>query len=77
MLVFLVLLVHFVNTVSFKLSNISLNKNILIDFELYLDLNDCIPNPCKNNGTCVDGDGTFTCKCASGWSGNGFQMAYW
>lgn len=34
-----------------------------------LDLNDCLPNPCKNNGICFDGDGKFTCKCASGWSG--------
>lgn len=33
------------------------------------DLNDCLPNPCKNNGMCLDGDGKFTCKCASGWSG--------
>lgn len=34
-----------------------------------LDLNECAPNPCKNGGICVDGDGSFTCKCPSGWSG--------
>lgn len=33
-------------------------------------MNDCLPNPCKNNGMCLDGDGTFTCKCAPGWTGN-------
>lgn len=36
---------------------------------LSADLNDCLPNPCKNNGMCLDGDGKFTCKCAPGWSG--------
>lgn len=34
-----------------------------------LDIDDCLPNPCKNNGICLDGDGRFTCKCATGWSG--------
>ena len=32
-------------------------------------MNECSPNPCKNNGLCVDGDSTFTCSCAVGWSG--------
>lgn len=40
-----------------------------ISISIQIDLNDCLPNPCKNNGMCLDGDGRFTCKCAPGWSG--------
>jgi len=29
----------------------------------------CVPNPCKNEGTCVDGIRAFTCNCATGYSG--------
>lgn len=45
--------------------------NCVFFFALHFisDLNDCLPNPCKNNGMCLDGDGKFTCKCAPGWSG--------
>jgi len=32
--------------------------------------NDCpAMNPCNNGGTCVDGIGTYTCSCATGYSG--------
>lgn len=32
--------------------------------------NDCpAVNPCQNGGTCVDGIGTYTCSCATGYSG--------
>jgi len=27
-------------------------------------------NPCKNEGTCIDGVNSFTCACAAGWSGD-------
>lgn len=33
------------------------------------DLNECSPNPCRNGGICLDGDGDFTCECPSGWTG--------
>lgn len=35
----------------------------------FTDIDDCLPNPCHNNGVCLDGDGQFTCKCAIGWTG--------
>lgn len=62
------LLVHIVSTVS------CLKKKLKFVFDclkiIFIpDLNDCLPNPCKNNGMCLDGDGKFTCKCAPGWSG--------
>lgn len=33
------------------------------------DINDCLPNPCQNGGTCVDGINTFSCICLQGFSG--------
>lgn len=35
----------------------------------FADIDDCLPNPCQNNGVCLDGDGKFTCKCSTGWTG--------
>eukprot|EP01147_Barroeca_monosierra_P007681 gene7681-608_t len=29
----------------------------------------CTPNPCKHNGTCLDGDGNYTCICLAGYDG--------
>ena len=35
-------------------------------FVLFLsELNECDPNPCRNNGVCVDGVRNYTCNCAS------------
>lgn len=33
------------------------------------DKNECESNPCKNNGTCIDGLADFTCLCREGWKG--------
>jgi hypothetical protein len=29
----------------------------------------CMPNPCKNGGTCARGDGGAVCRCAAGFDG--------
>ncbi len=34
-----------------------------------LDVNECDSNPCENGGVCADGLNSFTCACASGFSG--------
>ncbi|MGH0146894.1 UNVERIFIED_CONTAM: hypothetical protein FKN15_008665 [Acipenser sinensis] len=34
------------------------------------NVNDCITNPCKNGGTCIDGINSFQCFCHDGWEGN-------
>ncbi|XP_048458200.1 protein crumbs homolog 1 [Rhincodon typus] len=31
--------------------------------------NICMPNPCKNNGSCEDMVSYYRCNCASGWTG--------
>lgn len=36
---------------------------------LFLDTDDCSPNPCRNNGTCIDGIADFNCECTNGWKG--------
>ena len=35
----------------------------------HLDIDDCASNPCQNNGTCVDGVTSYTCKCLAGFTG--------
>ncbi|HVV50023.1 MAG TPA: hypothetical protein VHO06_10225, partial [Polyangia bacterium] len=32
-------------------------------------INNCAPNPCLNGGTCTNGVNTFTCACATGYTG--------
>lgn len=36
---------------------------------IFLDSDDCNPNPCHNNGTCIDGVNWFRCQCAFGFIG--------
>uniref|UniRef100_A0A8C8GXQ4 Delta-like protein n=1 Tax=Oncorhynchus tshawytscha TaxID=74940 RepID=A0A8C8GXQ4_ONCTS len=31
------------------------------------NINDCVPPPCKNGGTCIDGISSFKCFCPDGW----------
>ncbi|GAB1604635.1 protein jagged-1b-like [Argonauta hians] len=33
------------------------------------NINDCLPNPCQNNGTCKDGVQSYRCVCEPGWDG--------
>ena len=33
------------------------------------DINECYPNPCKNNGTCIDGVNNYTCTCVPEFEG--------
>lgn len=33
------------------------------------DVNECSPDPCLNNSTCVDDVGAYTCQCLLGFTG--------
>ncbi|XP_078605644.1 uncharacterized protein LOC144878662 isoform X11 [Branchiostoma floridae x Branchiostoma japonicum] len=33
------------------------------------NINECDPDPCQNNATCIDGINKFVCNCTSGWQG--------
>jgi len=37
--------------------------------ETISDIDDCVPNPCQNGGSCVDGNSNYTCNCATGFVG--------
>ncbi|KAI8502373.1 hypothetical protein Bbelb_199610 [Branchiostoma belcheri] len=36
--------------------------------------NECQPNPCFNNGTCTDGDRSYTCSCPADYKGSRCQL---
>ena len=38
------------------------------------DVNECLNSPCKNAGTCIDSPGSYTCRCAGGWTGTNCTM---
>ncbi|CAD5113974.1 DgyrCDS3137 [Dimorphilus gyrociliatus] len=39
--------------------------------------NQCKHNPCKNEGLCIDGDFTFTCRCIPGYRGRHCEIPPW
>ena len=41
------------------------------DQDCSTNIDDCNPNPCMNNGSCIDGINIFTCNCTSPWTGSG------
>ena len=38
----------------------------------FLDVDECLKKPCDENGHCTNTDGSFTCECNTGYSGDGF-----
>jgi hypothetical protein len=39
-----------------------------------LDVNECVTeSPCHTNATCNNTDGSYTCTCDTGYSGDGFS----
>ena len=36
----------------------------------YLDINECLSAPCRNNGKCIDGFDGHTCLCMAGYTGH-------
>ena len=36
--------------------------------------NECLSNPCLNNGTCVDHIWNYTCQCSTGFTGSNCQI---
>ena len=53
-------------------------KRVLIDVNAWMvtmvfiaknNIDDCDPNPCQNDGTCIDGVNAYTCTCISGYTG--------
>ena len=57
--------------------NISFTCCICISLIITSDINEC-PSPgvethkCVKNATCTDADGSYTCPCDAGFTGDGF-----
>ena len=43
---------------------------LLVIMESTVQIEDCAASPCQNGGTCVDGVNTYTCQCATGFTGS-------
>lgn len=41
--------------------------NHKFDFFFLVDRNECFDGPCQNNGTCINNNGSYTCRCEDGW----------
>ena len=35
----------------------------------FLDIGECLSDPCQNGGTCIDEINAFTCVCINGYTG--------
>jgi hypothetical protein len=44
---------------------------------LFIDIDECINNPCMNGGTCNNMPGYYECICPVGWYGSKCQMIQW
>ena len=44
-------------------------------FNIYLDDNECLSQPCRNGGSCIDGVNSYTCQCALGYTGTNCEIS--
>ncbi len=42
---------------------------------LYLDIDECLSSPCHINANCTDNEGSFACKCNTGFLGDGWSCS--
>lgn len=49
--------------------DISMRKSLNLLVFLRIDIDECKPDPCLNNASCVDGINSYTCKCKPGFTG--------
>ena len=40
-----------------------------------LDTDECLSQPCRNNGTCIDDIAGYTCNCQQGYSGTTCEIS--
>ena len=39
----------------------------------FIDIDECLSNPCHTNASCTDTEGSFHCQCNPGFSGDGIS----
>ena len=42
---------------------------------LHADIDDCDPDPCDNNGTCIDEVNGYTCNCRAGFTASAISSS--
>ena len=73
-------ILEMVLTVQVRISFIGLCKTfyyscLLLNSSIFLDIDECFSNPCHNNASCTDTEGSFDCQCNTGYSGNGLNCS--
>lgn len=43
-------------------------------FPFAIDVNECLSQPCKNGGTCLDLKGSYECRCPLAYVGKTCQL---
>ena len=59
---------------NFAISYLTARYHIL---NYFLDIDECESNPCKNGGTCKDGENSYTCTCVPGYTGHDCETGKW
>lgn len=62
----------------FFLSMLFLPMEVAINVEyVVLDVQECSTiNPCLNNGTCFNNNGSYSCQCTEGWQGQNCETGW-
>jgi hypothetical protein len=64
------LLKHNENSSSKSLAFKKDNDFLKFHWCIFADVDECTEyEPCQNNGTCVNNNGSYTCICTTGWQG--------
>ena len=45
------------------------SSQVMFLFNIAIDTNDCLTNPCQHDGSCKDGINGYTCSCVAGYEG--------
>lgn len=49
--------------------NVFITNGYMCETLFVVDVNECDFVPCKNNGTCINNNGSYVCDCIYGWQG--------